>query len=186
MNAIFRVLNGGERRTVGRLALAAVLAAVLGFVLAARQRSGWLEASGSLVRTQEELLKAEDSLAQAKAEWLRWQQARRDLVSLEESYFYDGKTCVTALMQDLQVIFRQAGASVSQIGYSYDNIARGRYGRVVVDFNYSGTYGSFKKFLSTVERFPKFLAVEKIDFQNVGSSGGPLSLRITMAGYYAL
>jgi len=186
MNAIFNVLNGKERRTLGRLALAAGLVIALGSIMATRQRSGWLEASGSMASAETDLRKAEESLAQAKAEWLRWQQARRDLVSLRESYFYDERTGVTSLMQDLQLIFKQAGARVSQIGYAYDNIAKGRYGRIVVDFSYAGSYESFKKFLSTVERFPKFLAVEKIDFQNVRTAAGPLSLRITMAGYYEI
>jgi len=55
---------------------------------------------------------------------------------------------------------------------------------VMVSFNFKGSYFSLKRFLSSVEEFPKFLIIEKIDFINIETQSGILGLRILLAGYY--
>jgi hypothetical protein len=41
-----------------------------------------------------------------------------------------------------------------------------------------------KKFIFEVERHPKFLMIEKIDFEDISAQGGEIELVIILAGYY--
>jgi Tfp pilus assembly protein PilO len=58
--------------------------------------------------------------------------------------------------------------------------------KVVAGFTFEGTYSGLKRFLSVVERSPKFLTLERIDFLNTGSETGALQLKIELAAYYAM
>ncbi|HYA48889.1 MAG TPA: hypothetical protein VEG35_04235 [Burkholderiales bacterium] len=184
MNALFSHLEDGERKTLGRLALAVLLSALLFFVLAVGQRSRYFETRDSLAVLQETTRKAEKSEAATKADWLRWQEAGRDLDSLRGQRFYDDAGVFQALRRDLQRIFAQAGMDVSDISYRYSDFDKVPIKKVVVTFSYSGSYADLKRFLAIVEQFPKFLAVEKIEFQKTNTDNGLLNLRLTLAGYY--
>jgi Tfp pilus assembly protein PilO len=184
MNALFSHLEGRERRTLVRLALAVLLAALLFFVLAVRQRSRYFEAKDSLAVLQETARKAERSDAATKAEWLRWQEAGRDLDSFRGKTFYEETNVFQSLRRDLQQIFAQAAMDVADIGYRYSDFEKVPIKKVVVTFSYSGRYADLERFLAIIERFPKFLAVEKIEFQKTNADNGLLNLRLTLAGYY--
>jgi len=186
MNALFSRLEDRERRTLERLAAAVVLAAALFFVLAVRQRTRYFEAKDSLLLLQESARKAEKSEAETKAEWLRWQEARRDLDSFRGKSFYDEATAFQSLRRDLQQIFSRAGMDIPMIAYRYSDLEKVPIKKVVVTFGYSGSYADLKRFLAIVEKFPKFLAVEKIDFQKTGTDNGLLNLRLTLAAYYEI
>jgi len=41
-----------------------------------------------------------------------------------------------------------------------------------------------KRLLDLIERHPRLIHVEKIDFVNIAKTGGTLDLKITIAGYY--
>ncbi len=186
MNALFDVLNRNEKKALGRLAIAVCLFLALGSVLALRQRNAYLAAREAMTGLSSGSRKAEAALARAKNEWQRWQDAHRDLESFRTTYFYDAKTCIPTLMQDIRRIFSQAGANVSQIAYDYGEMAKGQIGRIGLTFSYRGSYQELKRFLSIIERFPRFLTIEKIDFVTTGSDGGPLNLKISLAGYYEI
>jgi Tfp pilus assembly protein PilO len=186
MNALFNRLNSKEKRTLERLTAAVLLAAALFFVLAVRQRSRYFEARAELDMRQENARRAEKSQAEAKADWLRWQEALRDLESFRGTYFYDEKTVFRSLRRDLQQIFGRAGMDIPMISYQYSDLGKVPMKKVLITFNYSGTYADLKRFLAIVERFPRFLAVEKVDFQKTDADSGLLHLRLTLAGYYAI
>ena len=57
--------------------------------------------------------------------------------------------------------------------------------KVNVTFNFRGTYDALKRFLHSMEKFPKFLFIEKIDFLNIDPERGILTLKIHVAGYHA-
>jgi Tfp pilus assembly protein PilO len=75
---------------------------------------------------------------------------------------------------------------VPLIRYQYSDLERLPIKKIVVTFNYAVTYADLRQFLAIVERFPKFLAVEKIDFQKIDAESGLLNLKMTMAAYYEI
>jgi Tfp pilus assembly protein PilO len=184
MNAIFDRLDGKERKTLERLAAAVCAAMILFLILATRQRTSYFEAEDALKSTRDNTRRIEKMRDETKAEWLRWQEAARDLESFRGTYFYDEKTVIQKLRLDLRQIFSQAGMDVPQLQYRYSDLEKVDIKKVVVTFSYSGTYVELKRFLAIVERFPKFLAVEKIDFQKTDAASGLLNLKLTLAGYY--
>jgi Tfp pilus assembly protein PilO len=186
MSVKFRVLSDKERRALGRLAVAALIFLALGLVLAVRQRSAFARAEDALAEAQTGRRRAEAALAKARAEGLRWQEAARDLKQFRGSYFYEEETGIQALRQDLSRIFQEAGLRVAQIDYDYGDVAKSRIGRIVANFNFSGSYAALKKFLALIEKFPRFLAVERLDFLNPGTESGVLTVKITLAGYYEI
>jgi Tfp pilus assembly protein PilO len=184
MNELFSRLDDRERRTLERLTAAALLAVALFFVLALHQRTRYFEAKDTLLLLQESARKAEKSEAEAKAEWLRWQEARHDLDSFRGKSFYDETTVFPSLRRDLQQIFSRAGMDIPVMSYRYSDLEKVPIKKVIVTFSYSGSYADLKRFLAIVEKFPKFLAVEKIDFEKTETDNGLLNLRLTLAGYY--
>ena len=177
-------MDDRERKTLARLGVGVLLAAAVFFVLAVGQRTRVFEARDTLAQLQESARRAEAARAEADAQWLRWQQARGDLDSFRGKAFYDGATVYPTLRRDLQQIFARGGMDVPDIGYRYSDIEKVPVKKVVVTFAYSGSYADLKRFLGMVEAFPKFLAVEKIDFQKTDAETGLLNLRLTLAGYY--
>lgn len=103
---------------------------------------------------------------------------------LKRTRFYSDVQGFQDLRLDLQALFDAAGVTVGDIVYGHTDYPRDGLHRVSVEFSFNGSYASLKLFLDRVERFPKFLFVEKIDFQNIGLRPGLLELKITMAGYY--
>lgn len=186
MNAIFDRLADKEKRTLERLMAAVLLAVALFVLLAMRQKTSYFEAGDALKALQSNYRLIQKSHAETKAEWLRWQKALQDLESFRGKYFYEEKTVFQSLRLDLQRIFNQAGMDVPLIDYHYSDLEKLPIKKIVVTFNYSGTYADLKRFLAIVERFPKFLAVEKIDFQKIDAESGLLNLKLMLAGYYEI
>jgi Tfp pilus assembly protein PilO len=184
MNAIFELLSGRERKTLERLTAGFLVAAALFFILAVRVRSGYFDSRDDLASLRERGRLAEKAEADVKAEWQAWQEAQIDIESFRGKYFYDEKTVFQSLRTDLQRIFNQAGMDIPLISYRYSEMDKASIKKVVLTFNYSGTYANLKSFLAIVEGFPKFLAVEKIDFQRPEAGSGLLTLKLTLAGYY--
>jgi Tfp pilus assembly protein PilO len=184
MNAIFDRLTDKERRTLQRLGVAALLMLAVSLVLVLKQRNGYLDARDTLALTQQQLRSAEKARAAAQAEWLRWQEAGRDIESFHGTFFYEEKTAYRTLRLDLQRIFNETGMNVPQITYSYSDVDKGQIKKVLIVFNYAGTYADLKRFLAVVERFPKSLTVEKVDFLKTDENSGFLNLKLTLAAYY--
>jgi hypothetical protein len=186
MNVLFDVFNDKERRTLGRLGLAALVALAVFLVLFMRVRGGLERERTESAQLRNSSLRAAKARDTAKAEWQRWEEANRDLEELRTGYFYDPEEGVQALRLDLERIFAMAGTTVTDIGYSYSDLEKEQVRKTVVTFTYAGTYAGLKKLLAVLEAFPKFLVIDKIDFPRVGSDGGRLSARLTLAGYYGI
>jgi hypothetical protein len=186
MKELFDRLTGKEKTTLAALAAGtfAVLL-VLVFVSLGEKRI-YGRSQEALGRLGGELGKARASSAEAVGESKRWEEAERDLEGLKTKYFYDDGLGIMGLRRDLERIFGEAGIRVSQISYNYEDLERGKIKRVVASFNFRGPYISLKRFLAVVERFPKFLTIEKIDFLSTGSDTGSLDLKIELAGYYEI
>jgi Tfp pilus assembly protein PilO len=186
MSEIFDQLRDKERTTLERLTASVLVVLALGFVLTIWQRSKYFDAKDSLAVLQDRARRAEKDRTDAKVEWLRWQEAVKDIESFHGTLFYDEKTVFRTIRLDLQQIFSQAGMDIPQINYRYLDLEKVPIKKIVLSFNYSGTYAELKRFLAIVERFHKFLAVEKIDFQKADAESGVLNLKLTLAGYYEI
>jgi hypothetical protein len=186
MKELFRLLSGKERRTLVVLAAASGLALLSLVFVAAVEMRNYRRADASARTLAADLVKAEAARDEAGAEARRWEVAGRDLEKLRTERFYDETREIRALRLDLQRIFAEAGIQVSKIGYQYSDMEKGKMKKVVAGFTFGGTYGGLKRFLSVIERSPKFLTIERIDFPNTGQETGALQLKIELAAYYAM
>jgi hypothetical protein len=186
MNALFDMFNDSERRTLGRIGLATLLALVVFFIFFFRIRGGLAKERTASVRLQESAQKAVKARDEARTEWKRWEDAGRDLAELRAGYFYDEQEGVQVLRQDLQKIFAMAGTTITDLDYGYSDLEKEQVRKTLVTFTYNGTYAGLKKLLAVLEAFPKFLVIEKVDFPRTGSGGERLSAKLTLAGYYGI
>ncbi len=186
MNALFDLFGDRERRTLGRLGLAVLVALVVCLALFIRFRGGLEKertASFRLNEAAQQTLRARD---QAKAEWKRWEDAGRDLADLRTGFFYEEAAGAPTLRQDLQKIFAQAGTIITDLDYGYSDMEKEKVRKTVVSFTYTGTYAGLKRLLAVIEDFPKFLVIEKVEFPRTGSGGERLNAKLTLAGYYGI
>jgi Tfp pilus assembly protein PilO len=137
-----------------------------------------------LVRQRETYQSQVAENAKMEKEWLRWQEAVQDVEEIRDKYFYRNKNVFGELREDLQKIFIQTGVFSSRTNYDYSQLRTGNLEKIMVSFDWKGSYSSLKGFLDSVEKFPKFLMVEKIDFLNIETQSGALELKVTLAGYY--
>ncbi len=146
---------------------------------------------GNYSRTQRELDTAEmnyqesDSLRNDnKVEWLQWEQTDTDLEELRSKYFYTRETISQDLRQDIEDIFAGIGIPTPDIRYDYRENTKEKIAKVTTTFQISGPYHLMKRFVHSVEKFSKFLIVEKVDFTDINMQSGGLKLKIVLAGYY--
>ncbi len=187
MNALIDLLNDQERRTLGRLGLAALIALAVFVILFVRIRGGLENERTDSFRLHEATQKIVQNRDLARAEWKRWEDAGRDLAELRASYFYEeGAEVQVVLRQDLQKIFAQAGTSITDLDYGYSDLEKEKVRKTLITFTYTGTYAGLKKLLAVLEAFPKFLVIEKVEFPRTGSGGERLNAKLTLAGYYGI
>lgn len=186
MNALFDMLDDRERRTLGRLGLAAVLALAVLLVLFVRVRGGLVREQAASFRLNETAQRTFQARDKAKAEWTRWEDAGRDLSELRASLFYEEGAGFPALRRDLERIFAEAGTSITDLDYAYSDLEKEQVRKTLITFTYSGTYAGLKKLLAVLESFPKFLVIEKLEFPRTGSGGERLNAKLTVAGYYGI
>ena len=184
MKEIFDILSEKEKRTLGWFCLLLIVPVVFLLFIAGGERraySGLLE-SLSTQKKNYQSLAAEN--IQKEKEWLRWQEAVKDIEEIRGKYFYKDNNVFEELRGDLEKIFSQTGVYASRKNYDYSQLRKGALEKVIVNFDWKGSYPSLKRFLDSVEKFPKFLIVEKIDFLNIEAQSGMLELKMTLAGYY--
>ncbi len=186
MSALIDVLNDRERKTLLRLGLVVLLAAVSCAVLSLGQKKAYLRAADRQERLRGDFERADASRREKQIELRRWSEAEQDLAVFETDYLYNEEEGINSLRLDLEGIFRLAGTNVSQFTYAYSDLEKGQVKKIAATFSISATYEQLKRFLALIESFPKFLTVEKIDFPDTGTGGGLLRIRMTLAGYYGL
>jgi hypothetical protein len=184
MKELFNLLSLKERRT------AAVVGAVLGagvlllLFMALREHRAATRAAAELQATEQAYQTLSRTRNEVKKEWQGWMDAQKDMASLRTGNFFDGKKITQDLRLTLQQLFDEAGIPVTDIAYGYTEFVKESIEKVAVDFRFSGNYAMLKRLLDAVERHPRFLHVEKIDFQGFGKQPGLLDIKISLAGYY--
>src|SRR4030043_710636 len=185
MNELFSVLDEKERTTRRLLSLLVLAAVFVLIFFSFGQRRSYRLSVESLQGRDKAAAAAEAKLAESQAQWAKWQEAYQDVKDLREKYFYHGGDEVSELRLDLQKIFSEAGISTRSYRYTYASLDKERIGKINVPFTLIGSYPILKRFLQTLEQFPKFLLLEKIDFVKIAGDGNVLELRIVLAAYYA-
>jgi len=185
MNEFFSVLDEKDRirlRLVGLLFLLALF--VLIFFSFGQRRSYQLRVE-RLEGIEKAAAAAELKQAEGTAKWAQWQEAYRDIKDLKKKYFYREGEEASELRLDLQKVFSAAGINPRSYRYTYASLKKDRIRKINITFTFIGTYPVLKRFLQTLEQFPKFLLLEKIDFLKIRGDGTMLELRIVLAAYYA-
>lgn len=186
MRELFNLLEENEKkvlRVLGVLLVVSVLFLLLG---AFPQKKSSIRALFRLENKQSEHQHFNGMTQEKGKEWRLWEGAYRDIDELRKSHFYSGKDSVKQMRLDIQRILSQARIPSSQKKYSYTEFRKEKISKMSMSFNVRGTYQTLKKFIQSVEEFPKFLIVEKIDFLDIDDAGGVLELKIVLAGYYEI
>ncbi len=187
MKEIFDLLDNNEKKILGILCL--LLGVVLVFLLMASlpQRGKYFRTVSSQTAKQKENKEVNAMMVEKKEEWFRWQEARQDMEDIGKKYFYEEKNGFNQLRLDLEQILSKSRMRVlGRKRYNYVEYEQEGVKKTNISFNLSGSYMDLKQIIDTVERFPKFLVIEKIEFLDIDPARGALELRVTLAGYYEI
>ena len=184
MRKMFDLLDNREKKTLSFLC--ALLAGMLLFLFlfSLPQRRSYFNDLSSLKAKEKDYEQLNMTKMEKEGELLRWQEARLDMDELKTKYFYDDKEGFEPLRLDLEQLLRRASINISGKKYGYSEFKGETIKKVNVTFNVKGPYLSLKRFIHSVEEFPKFLFIEKIDFLNIDAGGNVLELKVVLAGYY--
>jgi cell division protein FtsB len=184
MNEIFDLMRQKERKALLVLLLL-LAAALLFYIFIARDLKGsYTQAEEGLASKREAFQRLDAERKDQKLEWRQWQQASKDIDKLRNRYFYSPDAIAQDMRRDIARIFQGADIPVPDIRYSYTEHGDQKIASGIATFQISGPYVQIKRFIFRVEKFPKFLILEKIDFVDISQAAGVLKLKITLAGYY--
>lgn len=188
MKEIFDLLSDTEKKILGLLCLFLGVVLLFFLVISLPRRGSYFRAFSSLSAKQEEYERVNAAAAEKREEWFRWQEARRDMEDIGKKYFYEEKKDgFSQLRLDLEQILSESQMRVlGRKRYDYAEYEEEGIRKVNISFNLSGSYMALKQIIDTVERFPRFLVIEKIDFLDIDPARGDLELRVILAGYYEI
>ena len=182
---MFNLLDGRDRKILAVLGFMVVLGLAFLLLFGFRQKASYTQSTNSLARLKADLTALATANAEKQTEWQKWEQTQLDIKELEEKYFYSEKDGIVRLRRDLQRILRESRIRATDKRYEYLPVKKLEGMRAVrVRFQTFSSYNDLKKFIHSVEIFPKFLLLDKIDFLDVDSSGGGIKLTISLTGYY--
>jgi len=185
MHVMFNLLDEKERRVLAGLVSLVFLGLIFLFVFGFRQKMAYTRSANSLSRLRRELKTIAVSSKERQVEWQKWEQTQLDIEELKENYFYSEKDGIVQLRRDLQKIFRESRIRASDKRYEYSPVKKAEGIKAVrVRFQTFSSYNDLKKFIHSVEIFPKFLLLDKIDFMDVDSSGGGIKLNVSITGFF--
>jgi len=184
MRELIDHLSQKERRVLSLLGILLLGSLLFYFFVASMEKSEYFRSRESYSSLENEVEKIKSEQKRIEEEWQMWKEALEDMIFLKDRYFYKETDGVPALRRDLQRIFNSARISVSSIKYDYIDLADEKIKKVKVSFDVTGTYFLIKKFIHSVEMFPKFLVIERIDFLNIDTQSGGFKLSISLAAYY--
>jgi Tfp pilus assembly protein PilO len=184
MNGIFELLDRKDRRALVVLCLFLLLALIFLFVVALGAKRSHFNSLDRLASKNESASEIGKARHDKNIEWIKWQRTLDDMKELKTKYFYKDEEGISPLMRDIQQILNSAQIRVSQKRYDYADLKESRYSVVRVTFEITGSYSALKKFIHSVEVFPRFLVVQKIDFLDVDPLYGGLKVQIALVGYY--
>lgn len=184
MKELISLLDMRERRLATWLGVSLGAAACLLAFLAVRagSQAGRMARAFDAASAQAKTIEAEREEARTSRQ--AWADAQKDIAKLKGAWMYDPKDAVRGLRLDLERIFEASGIAASDIVYGYASIPRTRIQKVTAEFRFTANYLTLKRLLDVVERYPRLLLAEKVDFLGIGRPPGSLELRVSLAGYY--
>jgi len=184
MKELFSLLTESEKKRLRGAAMLFIAGLLFLLIIGLGERRSFFSLEHRLQARKKVLTEVEEKRAKAAAEWARWQASYQDMEELEKTYFYRGLNDLHQMRLDLEKIMAEAGVSVKALKYDYSRSRKEKIDKININFNFVGSYVILKKFLEVVEKFPKFLMLEKVDFARIAGDGSILELRIVLAGYY--
>lgn len=184
MKELFSLLSMRERRTAAWVGAVLGTAACLLVFFAIRARDLAARTGRAYEASVAEAKSIGSERDRAKTSRDTWADAQKDIARLKGAWMYDPKDAVRGLRLDLERIFDASGIAASDITYGYAPIPKTRLQKVTAEFRFSGNYAVLKRLLDFVERHPRLLLAEKIDFLSIGKIPGRLELKVSLAGYY--
>ena len=185
MKELFDLLDRNERKILILLCVVLAVALIFHFGFAVKQKKDYSHSTESLPNQQKEFAKMKELNREIKAEWLSWDEAKRDIAEIEKNYLYSENEKINQLRLDLREIFRAAKVRViSDLLFDYADWDDERLKKVRVNFTMAGFYFALKRFIHQVEIHPKFLMIERIDFRDIDTQTGRVELQVELAGYY--
>jgi Tfp pilus assembly protein PilO len=185
MKELIDLLDAKERRILALICILLSAAFIFHSAFARHEKKTYFRSVESLPSQQREYEKALEQNQKLKTEWLRWDEARREIPQVEKVYFYREEDVANEVRLDLRKIFQVSDVRcVSDLRFDYREEKTEKTNRVGVRFTLAGSYYALKKFIFEVERYPKFLMIEKINFEDISDQGGEIELVIILAGYY--
>ena len=185
MKELFDLLNRNERKILILLCVVLAVSLIFHFGFAMKQKKAYNHSTESMPNQQKEFAKLKEQNREIKAEWLLWDEAKRDIADIEKNYLYVENKKINQLRLDLREIFRAAKVRViSNLIFDYADWDEEKLKRVRVNFTMAGSYVALKRFIHQVEIHPKFLMIERIDFRDIDTQTGRVELQIELAGYY--
>lgn len=184
MKELIKLLNPKERKVLQLVFLASCLGLLfLAFVLS--WEKGKLRSLGEEVAGRRKTLEQDqESLEKSKQLWLQWSATRRHLDEVKSNWYYRGEEGVQAMRLDLGQVMSRVGLPLPPVQYSYQEIEKDLIGKVSFNFRLATSYFSLRNFMVEIESFPKFLCLERLEFQNVSDEGNRLDVRLVVAGYH--
>ena len=184
MKELFDRLEKRERQILVVLCVLFAAAMIFHSAFALRQKKIYFRSTEFFPSQQKEFEKTKKSNRDAKMEWLKWAEARKDMREIENTYFYKEYVDINELRLDLRKIFERATIRViSDLIFDYQDLEGEDLKKVRVSFATSGPYATLKRFIHQVEIHPKFLMIERIDFRDIDTQAGSIELNIVLAGY---
>jgi Tfp pilus assembly protein PilO len=185
MKELLELLDAKERRILVLMGILLVFALLFQTFFALHQKKTYFRYVDSLPSQERQYEKIQETDKNLKAEWLRWDEARRDIPQIEKTYFYKEADVANEVRVDLRKIFQVSKVRLaSDLRFDYSEEKEEKTNRLRVRFTLEGSYSALKKFIFEVEKHPRFLMVEKIDFEDISARGGGIELAIVLAGYY--
>lgn len=185
MKELFDLLGAKERRFLVLLCilLAAVLIFYSGFAL--KEKRAYSHAVEVLPSQQTEYERIREQNSEKKRERMLWDEAQQDVLQIEDRYFYREEGNINELREDFRKILRNAQIRVtSDLRFEYSEFEGQEMKTVKVSFIMTGSYFALKKLLHSIEQYPKFIMVQRIDFLDIDTQSGMIELRIELVGYY--
>lgn len=185
MKELFDLLEDKERQFLVMfcILLAVVLIFYSGFAL--KEKRGYVHSVDILSSQQTDYERLKEQNSEKKKEWMMWDEARSDIGEIETKYFYREEENVNELREDLRKIFQNSKTRMtSDLRFEYSEFEGREMKTVKVSFIVTGFYFALKKLLHNIERYPKFIMVERIDFLDIDPQSGMIELRIELVGFY--
>ncbi len=184
MKKLFELLTHKDKNFLLVICLFLLAAGVFDLLFASAQKTKYYNATDRISKTKAALQTGEADLERTRDDWNKWSRTARDLENLKENFLYKESNILTQARLDLEKMFRGRGIPVPPLEYGYEEFEKEKIYLVRIRFIISENYSNLRQFIYTIETFPRFLILEKVDFLEVDVSSGILKLRITIAGYY--